>query len=181
MAASSNPTEVLMSDEFVTCAGCVLLRRFPTLQVCILYHRKEDRYILPKGRKDRGESIEEAALRETYEETGHRCSFLPLNMTTRSQLSSVFVKDQPTYAPGAVEPIAVFLRRVADRDLKLIFWFVAEVDETRPYERGTQTGSEDYETRFVPADEVLDVLTYACDREVVAKALELYRQTYPAN
>ncbi|EUC59724.1 NUDIX domain protein [Rhizoctonia solani AG-3 Rhs1AP] len=181
MAASSSPTEVLMSDEFVICAGCVLLRRLPTLQVCILYHAKEDRYILPKGRKDRGESIQETALRETYEETGHRCSFLPLNMKTRSQPSNVFVKDQPTYAIGAVEPVAVFLRRVADKDVKFIFWFVAEVDETHPHEKGTQIGSEDYETHFAPAAEVLDVLTYACDREAVAKALELYHHTYPAN
>ncbi|CAE6479581.1 unnamed protein product [Rhizoctonia solani] len=181
MAASTTPTEVLMSDGFVICAGCILLRRYPSLQVCILYHPKEDRYILPKGRKDRGESIQETALRETYEETGHRCSFLPLNMMTRSQPSDVFVKDQPTFAVGAQEPIAMFLRRVADKDVKLIFWFVAEVDESHPYQRGTQIGSEDYETRFVRADGVLDVLTYACDREVVAKALELYRQTYPSD
>ncbi|KAH7335246.1 NUDIX hydrolase domain-like protein [Rhizoctonia solani] len=181
MAASSTPTEVLMSDEFVICAGCVLLRRFPTLQVCILYHPKEDRYILPKGRKDRGESIQETALRETYEETGHRCSFLPINMKTRSQPAHVFVKDQPTFATGAEEPIAMFLRRVADKDVKLIFWFVAEVNESHPYEKGTQIGSEDYETRFVHADQVLNVLTYACDRDVVAKALELYRDTYPPN
>ena len=67
MAAATTPTEVLMSDEFVICAGCVLLRRTPSLQVCILYHPKEDRYILPKGRKDRDEDIQETALRETYE------------------------------------------------------------------------------------------------------------------
>ncbi|CAE6449253.1 unnamed protein product [Rhizoctonia solani] len=180
MAASSSPTEVLVSDEFVICAGCVLLRRLPALQVCILYHPKEDRFILPKGRKDRDESIEETALRETYEETGHRCSFLPLNMRTRAQPPDVFVKDQPTDAIGAKEPIAVFLRRVATKDVKLIFWFVAEVDESSPHQKGTQIGSEDYETRFVDANQVLDVLTYACDREVVAKALDLYRTTYPS-
>lgn len=69
MAAANTPTDVLMSNEFVICAGCILLRRWPTLQVCILYQAKEDRYILPKGRKDRGESLEETALRETYEGT----------------------------------------------------------------------------------------------------------------
>ncbi|CAE6426183.1 unnamed protein product [Rhizoctonia solani] len=181
MAAPSSPTEVLVSDEFVICAGCVLLRRSPTLQVCILYHPKDDRFILPKGRKDRGESIHETALRETYEETGHKCSLLPLNMKTRAQPPDVFVKDQPTDAIGAEEPIAMFLRRVAAKDVKLIFWFVAEVDESSPHQKGTQIGSEAYETRFVDVHEVLGVLTYACDREVVAKALELYRETYPPN
>ncbi|KAG8706573.1 hypothetical protein FRC09_002345 [Ceratobasidium sp. 395] len=179
MAATTNPTDVLMSEEFVICAGCVLLRRTPTLQVGILYHPKESRYILPKGRKDRGESIQETALRETYEETGHQCRYLPLNMKTRSQLSDVYVKDQPTDAVGAVEPIAVFLRHAGERDVKLIFWYVAEVDESCPHEHGTQTGGEDYETRFVDADKVLDALTYTVDREVVARALELYRETYP--
>ncbi|KAG8748398.1 hypothetical protein FRC10_005945 [Ceratobasidium sp. 414] len=179
MAAATSPTDVLMSEEFVICAGCVLLRRRPTLQVGILYHAKEDRHILPKGRKDRGESIQETALRETYEETGHRCRYLPLNMKTRSQLPYVYVKDHPTYATSAVEPIAMFMRHAAERDIKLIFWYVAEVDEKHAHEKGTQTGGEDYETRFVDADEVLDILTYTCDREVVAKALELYRATYP--
>jgi 8-oxo-dGTP pyrophosphatase MutT (NUDIX family) len=67
MAAATSPTDVLMSDEFVISAGCILLRRSPALQVCILYQPKEDRYILPKGRKDRNESISQTALRETYE------------------------------------------------------------------------------------------------------------------
>lgn len=112
-------------------------------------------------------------------ETGHRCKFLPLNMMTRSQPPHIYVKDRPTYAIGAEEPIAMFLRHVSERDVKLIFWFVAEVDESFPYERGTQTGQEAYETSFVDAEHVLNVLTYACDREVVAKALALYRATYP--
>jgi hypothetical protein len=99
-------------------------------------------------------------------------------MKTRSQLPHVYVKDQPTYAVGAEEPIAVFLRRVAEKDVKLIFWFVAEVDERYPHEKGTQIGGEAYETHFVDAEYVLDTLTYACDREVVAKALMLYRETY---
>ena len=179
MAAPSSPTDVFLSHEFVICAGCILFRRSPALQVCILYQPKEDRYILPKGRKDRGEDIQETALRETYEETGHRCKFLPLNMKTRSQPSNVYVKDQPMDATNAIEPIATFLRRVAEKDVKLIFWFVAEVDEDYPHEDGTQSGGEAYETCFVDAERVLGTLTYACDREVVAKALDLYRATYP--
>jgi hypothetical protein len=100
-------------------------------------------------------------------------------MKTRSQLPDVYVKDQVTYATGAVEPIAMFLRHAGERNIKLIFWYVAEVDESYAHESGTQTGGENYETRFVDADQVLDTLTYASDREVVAKALELYRATYP--
>lgn len=112
-------------------------------------------------------------------ETGHKCRYLPLNMKTRAQPANIYVKDQPTDATGAVEPIAMFLRHADERDVKLIFWFVAEVDESRGHEDGTQTGGEDYTTHFVDAGEVLNTLTYACDREVVAKALELYRATYP--
>ena len=100
-------------------------------------------------------------------------------MKTRAQPPNVYVKDQPTDATGAIEPIAMFLRRVDEKDVKLIFWFAAEVDESHAHEDGTQIGGEDYTTHFVDAEKVLDTLTYACDREVVAKALELYRATYP--
>ena len=42
--------------------------------VALVHRPRYDDWTLPKGKLDRGESFEEAALREVEEETGLRCS-----------------------------------------------------------------------------------------------------------
>jgi 8-oxo-dGTP pyrophosphatase MutT (NUDIX family) len=39
-----------------------------THKVVLVYEKAKKYYFLPKGRKDAGESLEQAALREAYEE-----------------------------------------------------------------------------------------------------------------
>jgi len=60
-----------------TSAGCFLIRKSETVSGYeLLLIRKQkpgepDRYVLPKGHKEREECLEEAALRETTEESGY--------------------------------------------------------------------------------------------------------------
>ena len=48
-------------------AGMVILQP-STEKVVIVYDERDDSWFLPKGRKDIGESLSAAALREAYEE-----------------------------------------------------------------------------------------------------------------
>jgi 8-oxo-dGTP diphosphatase len=65
------------ADAEVRAAGGVIVRRGGGGPEVALVHRpKYDDWSLPKGKLDRGEAWEEAALREVEEETGLRCRLL---------------------------------------------------------------------------------------------------------
>lgn len=54
-------------SDFMIGAGMVVLQ--PTTgKVLLLYEPRMDYWFFPKGRKDVGESLEQTALREAYEE-----------------------------------------------------------------------------------------------------------------
>lgn len=80
MAASRFETTQYPCASFTESAGTVLFDP-QTHQICLL--RFQDEYILPKGRRNIGETRPEAAVRETREETGFACGLLPVRMETR--------------------------------------------------------------------------------------------------
>ena len=53
--------------DFILGAGMVVIQP-SSRKIVIVYDPSSDTYFLPKGRKDIGESLEQAALREAYEE-----------------------------------------------------------------------------------------------------------------
>jgi 8-oxo-dGTP diphosphatase len=57
-------------DAEVLAAGGLVLRDG---RVAVVHRPRYDDWSLPKGKLDRGEDFEEAALREVWEETGLRC------------------------------------------------------------------------------------------------------------
>src|SRR5512132_1125147 len=59
----------------VKAAGGVVWRRAgDTIAIAVAHRPRYDDWSLPKGKLDEGESWEEGALREVWEETGMRCS-----------------------------------------------------------------------------------------------------------
>jgi 8-oxo-dGTP pyrophosphatase MutT (NUDIX family) len=184
MAGSNRyPSAEISSGDFVIGAGCILFRKSHTtgkLQICLLYSPardgKTDKWLLPKGRKDMGESIEATALRETFEETGYPCELIPVRMPTRAPAPGTDVKDVVRVMDDATEPVAVTLRNLDLEGCKFTWWFIARVKENGSEKvEGTQAESEDYVSGFFDADEAVEKVTYDRDRHALKEALGVVR------
>jgi len=178
MAVPRYPTQQYLGGDFVVSAGCVLFRHNPSplsnkLEICILHHLKRDAWLLPKGRKDQGETIEQAAVRETYEETGFKCRLWPQRMPTRAPAAGVNNIFTTQIVDDLVEPIGITIRDLGKDDIKIIFWFIAKAEDGVEKVHGTQMESEDFESTFMDAQEAVEKLTFECDRDIVRRALSL--------
>jgi 8-oxo-dGTP pyrophosphatase MutT (NUDIX family) len=111
------------------------------VEICVVHRPTYDDWSLPKGKLDRGESFEHAALREVHEETGLRCRL-------RQELDEVLYED----AKGRPKRVRYWLMDVA---ADLGFTPNDEVDEVRWLE--------------LPAAAAL--MTYEHDSELVASLI----------
>lgn len=60
-----------MKNKFKNKAGCVVVRKNDSQQVLIIYRKDYGDWTFPKGHVEQGETLPEAAARETKEETGY--------------------------------------------------------------------------------------------------------------
>jgi 8-oxo-dGTP diphosphatase len=74
------------SAEVKASGGVVYRRADDGIEVLLVHRPRYDDWSLPKGKLDRGESWEDAAVREVEEETGLRCELGP-------ELSPVAYRD----------------------------------------------------------------------------------------
>jgi 8-oxo-dGTP pyrophosphatase MutT (NUDIX family) len=182
MTTSNYPQSTHFSEDFAISCGSVLFRpstdgNKSRLDICLLYERNKSEWLLPKGRKDQHETIEAAAVRETYEETGYTCKLLPVRMATRATCTAqTITRDAVEVVDGLTEPFALTFRHYAN-SVKTIFWFITIADsDTKEKATGTQAEWEAFDSVFVPADEAEERLTFAHDREIVKKALQIARE-----
>jgi len=69
--------EISASTEVVQAAGgLVVRRRAGQLELVVVHRPEQTDWSFPKGKLDEGETYEQAALREVFEETGLRCELL---------------------------------------------------------------------------------------------------------
>ncbi|HET8620233.1 MAG TPA: NUDIX hydrolase [Acidimicrobiales bacterium] len=109
----------------------------PSLEVVLVHRPRYDDWSFPKGKLDRGESFESAAVREVAEETGLVCEL-------GGELPST------TYLDGK-------------RRLKLVRYWAMRPVEVGPWSPNDEIDGR----RWVPLDDAADLLTYAHDRALL--------------
>jgi 8-oxo-dGTP pyrophosphatase MutT (NUDIX family) len=177
MASSQFQSEQYFSESFVESAGAVVFR-LSTQEICIVHLLKRDEYVLAKGRRNFGESRQTAALREVMEETGYSCRLLPVTMSTRNPptVETKHVPDKPRLHVDSCEPFALQFRRLAADHLKLIWWYIAAVNEEEEFKEDLQE-KEKFGVEFHQYADVVHKLTYQMDREMVQKAIDIVQST----
>jgi 8-oxo-dGTP pyrophosphatase MutT (NUDIX family) len=183
MASSAFDSAQFPSSTFVESAGAIPFR-LSMREVCILHHRRRDEYLLAKGRRNCGEHRRDAALREVREETGLVCRLLPVDMRTRAPPADEGEEGQSgetgaRLERAACEPVMLQTRRQRDGSVKLIWWYVAAVEEGAVVKRD-EVDEERYTVESYGYKEVLEKLTFQNDRELVKLAIDLVNDTYPA-
>lgn len=139
---------MVKSTAPIRAAGVVLLRDGPDGPlVCVLHRPRQDDWSLPKGKLDPGESIVDAARRETIEETG--CDVL-LGM-----------------------PLATQQYRVESRPKSVNYW----VGWERAGGPGFAPNKEIDELRWLPPEPAIAMLSYPRDGDLVRDALDAPRTT----
>ncbi|KAJ7607353.1 NUDIX hydrolase domain-like protein [Roridomyces roridus] len=169
-------------ENFQLGAGMVVLQQ-TTLKVAIIWEKKRRYWFLPKGRKDVGESLEQTALREAYEESGYRVSPLPIYTRTRAPgpPDNLDAQWSPNCEPIYICTTAFAQRRrhnfVSPPGEYLTFWYLGQIPEDAVHEEGTGMPDEvNYETHLVSPEEAMHRL-FKDEARVVQYAWALYRHS----
>lgn len=139
------PDSVFHAENFMLGAGIVIIQ--PTTGKIVLVNEGKD-WFLPKGRKDQGESLEQTALREGFEEvrlifafsvqyssliwasqSGYRADFLPLYVQTNAPPAPDAPRDKYKVIG---EPLFTCINFYGGRKLRrpgeyLTFYYVGQI------------------------------------------------------
>ncbi|KAL8830054.1 MAG: hypothetical protein Q9191_001647 [Dirinaria sp. TL-2023a] len=178
MAISRFESEQYTSEAFVESVGAILFR-LSLRQVCVLHLLKRDEYVPAKGRRNCEESRQNAAMREIVEETGFQCRLVHLNMSTRAppSVETEQLRDEARLYTAICEPFTLQLRRLGKDDIKLIWWYIAAIDEDQPFMENLQE-KDKFAVEFYSYTEAVERLTFQMDREMVQKAIVIVTNTY---
>lgn len=128
-----------MSNGVIKASGGVVVRSTPDgpVEVLLIHRPRYDDWSLPKGKDDPGETAQQSALRELFEETGYR-----------GRIVDKLGDQHYTVNNGRPKVVAYFIMRPGRFDK---FDPGAEVDETR----------------WVDLDTAREMLTYEHDRDLL--------------
>lgn len=177
MAEGRFKEQHLTSEVFVESCGAILfdLSDPEHKKVCLI-HAWGKEWLLPKGRRNCGETRKDAALREVTEETGYQCHLYPVKMATRATLPNAHadVVDRPHVYDNITEPFMCTIREMRKpQRTKIIWWFIAALDNRAE----KLAGEQKYVPHFLDCDKALTTLTFKGDREVLRRAMNLVQET----
>jgi 8-oxo-dGTP diphosphatase len=134
----------VLSKRQVRAAGGAVLRprEGGGVELCLVHRPKYDDWSLPKGKLDRGETFEQAAVREVREETGLRCRL-------RQELPDI------RYTDGKGRP-------------KIVRYWLMDVAE----DAGFTPSDEVDEVRWLELPAAAALCTYEHDAELVASLVQ---------
>ena len=133
-------------------AGCYLVRRNVNgTEILLIYNKwskDNEGWVLPKGHVEDGESLEQAAIRETIEETGYQ------NIKIICPLKTLHIEY-----PGENGVI----------NKKDIHWFLAELIDNNKLKRNLTEGEKNREIKqkWVTFDEAIAMLKFDDEREIL--------------
>ncbi|CCM00710.1 uncharacterized protein FIBRA_02750 [Fibroporia radiculosa] len=163
LSSPAIPDSMWFGSDFMLGAGMVIIQP-SSGKLVLLYERQKQYWFLPKGRKDVGESLEQTALREAYEESGFRADFLPVVLAHNAPLppGSQSKLDDPCTEPFYVSTMAFGpSRRQAQRSPRedgggeyLTFWYIGQIPADAVCEANTGMPDEQhYESHLLDYEE----------------------------
>jgi 8-oxo-dGTP pyrophosphatase MutT (NUDIX family) len=149
--------------------------------VLVIWNNRLKLYQLPKGRRNLDETMLDAALRETYEETGVRATPLTLDIATRATPPKGRHSDTSKKPPNITEghPSKEFVGACLYPDpqsdteaLKVVYLFAATAACTDTRASGTQEEWEKLDAKWIPLSEASSTLRFEAEVMAVMKAVE---------
>ncbi|KAL4936606.1 hypothetical protein BDV06DRAFT_204663 [Aspergillus oleicola] len=178
MATSAFPTKQYTSEQFVESCGAVLFNFIHApRRVCLINYIKTNEWLLPKGRRNCGESRCDAAFREVQEETSYECYIQPMSIPSRTTRpnDNEHVPDEARLCRNIEEPFMLTVRELGgDAGVKIIWWFIAGVEPSNHNGMTKEVSeSDDFRAEFFDYGDALRMLKFQTDREVLGRAIEL--------
>jgi len=127
--------------EFEFSSGGIVVKDKTFLLIKVIDLRGAAVWTFPKGKIEKGESVEEAALREVREETGYKCRILK-----------------------RLDDVRYFYKRDGKLIIKKVYWYLMEAAE-----KEGEPDSEVEEIKWADADTALNLLQYKSDIAMMKK------------
>jgi len=154
-----------------------------TGKMIIVEETKKHYCFLPRGRKDLGETLQQAAVREAYEESGYQVEHFPLFKHNHQPAPP---NDQEAYGRPDTEPIYMTVdtwgpkvRRGQVIDVGgeyFISWFVGQIPANAVHHEGVGMPDEqNYKSHLVTFEEALHCLGDT-EKAVVRYAHHVYKK-----